>query len=137
MLRFWFRFSVFFWWFCWIRFDRSEILFLPINVFEFAVHQLLLSSFSFVNRLALFSEQRSMADPSKYGGITASPLASSSAAAESETVSNSALPATHITADQWAQFDKLGFVHLGKVIPEDIMCRIDQRATDLMMGRVQ
>ena len=45
--------------------------------------------------------------------------------------------ASTITAAQWAEFDRAGFVNVGRVIPARLLSAMKQRAEDLMLGRVQ
>lgn len=42
-----------------------------------------------------------------------------------------------LSADQWAEFWHQGFVSLGRVIPEELLSRMETRIDDIMMGKVQ
>ena len=42
-----------------------------------------------------------------------------------------------LTAEQWAAFDRDGFVKLGRTLSDDELAALQQRCDDLMDGTVQ
>ena len=48
-----------------------------------------------------------------------------------------AAPPDAVTDAQWAEFDRAGFVNVGRVIPAGLLARMQRRAEDIMLGRVR
>ena len=70
-----------------------------------------------------------MADPTKYGGL--------GTGYASVTKPNPQTSKPFISPEQWQHFNKFGYVHLGQVIPSELMAKLDKRATALMMGDIR